>query len=304
MKAARMHAAAAILLFAPMPLVSHAQKVSAQATFAKAFDAYVAFDCATALPLFRQGLQRSNDARAWYYVGNCERWRGEREASDAAYTNGLKSAESGSDIGARLASAKASLPAAWDSKLQSKIFYDQVRKAGIELLPSGYSFSVDPRLFPVHPEHAFNISMNSGQAGPDSSGIRKYADVIGPGVYSWIADFKYNRKLKKYTKGEKLTDANGWEYTRKGLLFLGTVVAQPDHGWPTGYVKYERVVEFGVGVTENPNYTSSEERCQFSTQSSTSADSHSNRPTPSNTYTDLIDLPQPWNLVNWNPVSE
>lgn len=310
MKTARLYiSVVALLPVALMPLASQAQKASTQAIFAKAFNAYAAFDCATALSLFRQGLQKSNDARAWYYVGNCERWRGERMASDAAYANGLKSAERGSDIEARLTSAKASLPAAWDPQLQTKMFYEKVRQANVDLLPSGYSISVDPRLFPVHPEYSFNISMNLGQRGPDSNGIRKYADVTGPGVYSWIADFKYNRKLKKYTKGEKLTDANGFEYTRTGLLFLGNVAAQPDHGWPNGYVKYEHVVEFGIGVTENPDYTSSETRCQFNAPSDDSTQFHQDRATliarcvhksNNDTYTDLTDIPLPWDLAKWD----
>ncbi len=251
-----LHAAvAAILIIAPMSRISHAQNASTQATFAKAFDAYVAFDCATALPLFRHGLQQSNDARAWYYVGNCERWRGEREASDSAYANGLKQAPEGSDIKAKLKSARESLPVAFSPQLQTALFYETAKKAGFDV-PPGIVINMDPRLAPVHLENAFYIK-NDRKPGPDPESKWRSNEIRGFNASYDIVDYPYDKKI--HEKNLRKVDAIGWEYVTRIRTYFSRIIGYPDSGWIASVTEFQTLF-----WDDSPRHVITETRCNLS----------------------------------------
>ncbi len=261
MNTTRLYAAAiAFLLVAPMSLVSHAQKASAQATFAKAFDAYQAFDCEQALSLFAKGVAQSPDPKAYYFMGNCERWRLNRAGADKAYDNGLKLAPKGSPVRADLESAKASLAVAFDPALQTKLFYEAAKKAGIDL-PDGMQAAIDPRFVPVHLDWEWELasSMTSSQAqeacpyfsksGPSISHITNgittnssefrcdtpekesvTKSVVGYGLAIFITDDKWDRERSAQNGKTQYRDAKGWQYVRT-ISSTNSQLMPPRPGW-------------------------------------------------------------------------
>jgi len=87
------------------------------------------FDCAKALKLFRAGLKQESDAEAHYFVGNCERWRGDYEAARLAYGQ-AETAPRSVEIRGILASAKESLEMAFDSTKMTDYFKSKSQECG------------------------------------------------------------------------------------------------------------------------------------------------------------------------------
>lgn len=287
MNTTRLYAAAvAFLLVAPMSLVSHAQKASAQATFAKAFDAYQAFDCEQALRLFAKGVAQSPDPKAYYFMGNCERWRLNRAGAEAAYDSGLKLAPEGSPVRADLESAKASLAVAFDPALQTKLFYEAAQRMGIEL-PEGLQAATDPRLVPVHLDWEWEINISSHSQSscpyhsedipsrrtggittssvvarcyeppPDKSMV--FNNIYGFGLNASNADRKWDRKDPTQKGKTQYRDTTGWKYART-ISYSSSTITPPQTGW----IEYQETTTTTLPDHDNKNESSVHiARCQY-----------------------------------------
>jgi len=246
---------ASLLLATP----SSAQKNTAQTTFAKAFEAYQAFDCANALRLFEKGVAQSPDPKAYYFMGNCERWRANRTAAEDAYDRGLKLAPQGSPVRADLESAKASLAVAFDPALQTRLFYEAARRMGIEP-PEGLQAAIDPRLVPVHLDWEWELSttyittlvscpygrgvptishvsggvMTSAQVNrcyerePDKRSETKTVPAFG--LTAHIEDEKWDRKNPVQNGKKPRRDASAWKFVRT-TSFTTSRITGPQTSW-------------------------------------------------------------------------
>ena len=282
-------AASAVGPAKPKKPASPVKAPSATDLFRQGFGAYQAFKCEDALRLFAKGVAQSPDAKAYYFMGNCERWRANRTAAADAYDRGLKLAPQGSPVRADLESAKASLAVAFDPALQTKLFYEAARRAGIEP-PEGLQAAIDPRLVPVHLDWEWeskvstispashtcpygsgddpSISRIIGGISTSSFEYRCYerapdknmvlATVFGFGLSVYSVDRKLDGKNPAHKGRAQYRDATGWKYVRDAV-FTSSEVPAPDSDW----LRYQET------STSDTGNSAAVIRCQYKPSTST-----------------------------------
>lgn len=230
-----------------------AKVVSPTELFRQGYEAYMRFDCPKALQLFRKGLQQKPDAKAYYFVGNCERWRGDQMAARLAYTQGAEIPSSQTrmreDVYYWLDDAMESLDLAFDSTKLTDFFKAKARNAGIEP-PAELSLRIDPRLVPVRLDGALKVS--SGDNWNAYTNTRERS-IAGLGISISAVDVRRDRKMKSTAY---LTDPDGTQYRRDMHVTTTSVNAGPVQGWVEYFSKYTTVIYAG----DSPRY--SETRCK------------------------------------------